>query len=77
MNTLAEKIHTEARRLPDDLARQVYEFICFVEQRHGIKPLAEESTTRQDWDGFFDRHSRTVSDATPLNRDDVYADRLR
>jgi hypothetical protein len=76
MNTLAEKIHTEVRRLPDDLARQVYEFICFVEQRHGIQPLAEESPAH-DWGGFFDRHTRTVGDATPLSRDEVYADRLR
>ena len=70
MNTLAEKIHTEASRLPEDLARQVYDFICFVEARHGIPPWPEESNAIS-WDGFFDRHIRTVSDATPLSRDEI------
>ena len=76
MSTLADKIHTEASRLPDDLARQVYDFICFVEARNGITPLPEESSV-VDWDSFFDRHTRTVSDAMPLSRDEVYADCLR
>jgi hypothetical protein len=70
MSTLAEKIHTEASRLPEDLARQVYDFICFVEMRHGISPLSEDSSV-VDWDSFFDRHTRTVSDATPLSRDEI------
>lgn len=76
MNTMAEMIYREAQRLPDDLARQVYEFIVFVEKRHGIE-AKPENLPAQDWQPFFNRFTRTVLDAQPLNRDELYADRLR
>lgn len=37
MSALAEKIRAETLRLPDDLVAQVYDFICFIETRHGIQ----------------------------------------
>lgn len=30
-----------------------------------------------DWKTFFDRHIRTVDDATPITRDEIYDGRLR
>jgi hypothetical protein len=76
MNTLAEKIHKETLRLPADLAHQVYDFICFIEKRHGIQPLSEENSTN-DWLDFFKHHTHTLSDSVPFKRDEIYADRLR
>ncbi len=75
MIAIAEKIHEEVQRLPENLANQVYDFICFIEARHGIRSLEEDSQC-PDWDSFFKRHIRTVTDATPLLRDDIYAERL-
>lgn len=76
MKPLAEQIYTEAQRLPDDLARQVYDFIRFIEISHGIKPCREEPATAE-WQSFFKRHCRSVEDVKPLNRDEIYVDRLR
>ena len=76
MSALAEMIYREAQRLLEDLARQVYDFICFVEERHGI-PVKQESAMPPDWQAFFNRFTRTVTDARPLTRDEIYADRLR
>jgi hypothetical protein len=36
---------------------------------------AKSDTSR--WEAFFERFSRTVEDATPFSRDEIYADRLR
>ena len=47
MSALAEMIYREAQRLPEDLVRQVYDFICFVEERHGI-PVKQESAMPPD-----------------------------
>lgn len=76
MTLIAEKIHEEARRLPENLANQVYDFIRFIEARHGIRTL-EEDLQRPEWDHFFERHTRTVTEVTPLSRDEIYAERLR
>jgi hypothetical protein len=76
MSAIAEKIHEEVQRLPENLANQVYDFICFIEARHGIRSL-EEDSPHPEWDSFFKHHTRTVTDATPLPRDDIYAERLR
>ena len=76
MTTIAEKIHEEARRLPENLASQVYDFIRFIEARHGIRTL-EEDSQHPEWESFFERHTRTVTKATPLSRDEIYAERLR
>ena len=42
MSAMAEMIYREAQRLPEDLARQVYDFICFIEERHGIEVRSED-----------------------------------
>lgn len=76
MTAIAEKIHEEARRLPEDLANQVYDFIRFIEVRHGIRSFEEDSSC-PEWDSFFERHTRTVTEVTPLPRDEIYAERLR
>jgi len=76
MSAMAEMIYREAQRLPEDLARQVYDFICFIEERHGIE-VKSENAQPMDWPSFFHRFTRTVSDAQPLTRDEIYADRLR
>lgn len=75
MSAIAEKIHEEVQRLPENLATQVYDFICFIEARHGIRSLEEDSQC-PEWESFFQRHTRTVTDATPLPRDDIYAECL-
>ncbi len=33
---LADKIHQEAQRLPEPLAREVLDFIGYLEHRHGL-----------------------------------------
>lgn len=76
MSAMAEKIYAEARRLPDALAQEVFDFICFVEARHGITPQAEDKPA-PNWQAFFDRHTRNLDDAQPLNRDALYDECLR
>ena len=75
MNTLAEQFYREARQLPEHLACEVYDFIRFLEQRHGIASAAEPAVS--GWTDFFNRHGKTVQDTTPLSREELYADRLR
>ena len=70
MSAMAEMIYREAQRLPEDLARQVYDFICFIEERHGIE-VKSENAQPADWPSFFHRFTRTVSDAQPLSRDEI------
>lgn len=77
MSALADMIYQEAQRLPENVAREVYDFLRFVEARHGIEPVSAEAGQSPDWKAFFERHTRTVKDAEPINRDDIYADRLR
>lgn len=36
---LADKIHQHAQRLPEPLAREVLDFIGYLEQKHGVEPL--------------------------------------
>lgn len=56
MNT-AEKIYQEARRLPDALAREVLDFISYLEIKHGLRDTqaedlkaAQEPAMRRVWD---------------------------
>lgn len=77
MNAIAEMIYREVRYLPEHLAREVYDFLRFVEARHGIEIPQEGVSISPDWKTFFDRHTRTVVDACPMSRDEIYADRLR
>ncbi len=79
MSNIAEKIYREVQQLPENLAREVYDFLRFIEARNGIDIPAEETAVlaAPDWKTFFDRHIRTVDDATPITRDEVYAGRLR
>ncbi|MBK8535557.1 MAG: hypothetical protein IPL59_10750 [Candidatus Competibacteraceae bacterium] len=76
MSAIAEIIYREAQRLPENLARQVYDYICFIEKQHGVK-AKQESIPSADWQTFFDQFTRTMTDAQPLTRDEIYADRLR
>lgn len=77
MNAIAEMIYKEVRHLPEHLAREVYDFLRFVEARHGIEISRDEMSTSSDWKTFFERHTRSVEDACPMNRDEIYADRRR
>lgn len=47
--TLAEKIAEEARDLPDELAREVLDFILFVEKRHADAGKHEANSV-PNWD---------------------------
>ena len=78
MSNIAEKIYREVRQLPEHLVREVYDFLRFVEARHGIAIPADEAapSAAPDWKEFFDRHGRTVDDAQPMTRDEIYAGRL-
>jgi hypothetical protein len=60
--TVAEKIAAEARKLPEELAREVLDFILFIEDRHlrdsrvPGKPLPDWDLIRIDTRGWrFDR----------------------
>jgi hypothetical protein len=77
MSAIVEMIYQEAQRLPEHLAREVYDFLRFVETRHGIEPSLAATEQAPDWKAFFERHTRTVQDAAPMRRDEIYADRLR
>lgn len=77
MNVIAEMIYQEVRQLPEALTQEVYDFVRFVEARHGIEIRREGASPASDWKTFFDRHTRTVEDACPMSRDEIYADRLR
>lgn len=74
MNSLAELIYREAQRLPENIAGEVYDFIRFVEQRHGI---ASNEAPPTDWRKFFARHGKIVENAEPIGREEIYAGRLR
>ena len=52
-----ERICREARRLPEDLAREVLDFIGYLEQRHGLRDVvaedlagAQEPAMRHVWE---------------------------
>ncbi|MBF0183214.1 MAG: hypothetical protein HQM06_02330 [Magnetococcales bacterium] len=42
MNT-TERIYAEVKRLPEELADQVLDFVLFLEQRHGVECAVSES----------------------------------
>jgi Protein of unknown function (DUF2281) len=47
--TTTEKIIQEIQRLPEPLAREVLDFIGYIELKHGLKdPLAEELKPAQE-----------------------------
>jgi hypothetical protein len=47
--TTTEKIIQEVRRLPEPLAREVLDFIGYIELKHGLKdPLTEELKRAQE-----------------------------
>jgi hypothetical protein len=57
MNTVAEKIFNQARRLPEPLAREVLDFIGYLEVKHGLRDMlsedlmaAQEPAMRHVWD---------------------------
>jgi len=47
--TVAEKISAEARKLPDELAQEVLDFILFLESRH-LREQRAPSKSTPDWD---------------------------
>ena len=79
MSNIAEKIYREVRQLPEHLVREVYDFLRFVEARHGIDISSDEDVApvAPNWKAFFDRHGRTVDDTEPRRRDEIYASLLR
>ncbi len=77
MATIADLIYKEVKCLPEHLAQEVYDFVRFVEAQHGIKTTQQSASPSPDWKTFFERHTRTVSDASPMNRDEIYVERLR
>ena len=78
MSNIAEKIYREVRQLPEHLVREVCVFLHFVEARYGIDIPADEdvASVAPNWKAFFGRHGRTVDDAQPMTRDEIYAGRL-
>jgi hypothetical protein len=42
MSTTADKIHDQAARLPEPLAREVLDFIGYLEVKHGLRDLLAE-----------------------------------
>jgi len=40
--SIAEKIYQEARRLPEPSAREVLDFIGYIEARHGLSDIQTE-----------------------------------
>lgn len=47
--TVAEKIATEARKLPAEMAREVLDFILFIKDRH-LRTTGTPKTAAPDWD---------------------------
>jgi hypothetical protein len=39
--TIAEQIYEEVRTLPDELAREVLDFVGFIEAKYALKPASE------------------------------------
>lgn len=76
MSSVVEKIQEESQQLPEFLALQVYDFICFIKARYENKSNTKVSPT-PDWEEFFKCHSHTIKNAVPLSRDEIYAERLR
>lgn len=42
--TIAEEIYSEVQTLPDELAREVLDFVHFIEARHALKSASELDT---------------------------------
>lgn len=38
---IAEEIYAEVKTLPDELAREVLDFVHFIEDRYALRPKAE------------------------------------
>lgn len=58
---IAEKIYQEVRRLPESLAREVLEFVGYLEIKHGLRDVqsedlkaAQEPAMRRVWDNSED-----------------------
>ncbi|MBF0296071.1 MAG: hypothetical protein HQL96_12850 [Magnetococcales bacterium] len=47
MNT-TQRIHDEVKRLPEDLADRVLDFVLFLEQRHGVGNAVERANGTPD-----------------------------
>lgn len=47
--SVAEKIAAEARKLPEELAREVLDFILFIEDRH-LSGIGTPAKPTPDWD---------------------------
>ena len=47
--SVAEKIAAEARKLPEELAREVLDFILFIEDRH-LSDIRTPAKPTPDWD---------------------------
>ncbi len=61
MSTTADRIHAHAARLPEPLAREVLDFIGYLEVKHGLRDLltedlkaAQEPAMRHVWEGSGD-----------------------
>lgn len=67
MSSIADKIYQEVRQLPEQLARKVYNFLIFVEARHGINISADEPvpSVTSSWKEFFDRQAAPWTTRSP------------
>ena len=61
MSTTADKIFDRARKLPEPLAREVLDFIGYLEVKHGLRDLlsedlkaAQEPAMRHVWENLED-----------------------
>lgn len=59
--TIAEQIYEEVRTLPEELAREVLDFVGFIEERYALKSAfdrdlqqAQASATSHVWDNKID-----------------------
>ena len=71
--TIAEQIYEEVRTLPEELAREVLDFVSFIEERHALKSAfdrdlqqAQASATSHVWDSNYPPAKPGAFDRWPL-----------
>lgn len=72
---LMDQIERIASELPESQLAEVRDFAEFLRNRQR-QATGANAGDRESWQAFFVRHGRTVENAQPLGRDEIYADRL-